>query len=407
MDLQEPLSTTLDTEATPSASGGGMPSLTEPEATKPEAKPETARESIQAALRETEDKALGEAEKAEQAAKDAKAEKVADKPAADGKEAKAEPEAKEPAKVAETPAKAAPEAGEADADATDAEKAGERTEARSTRGEPPRNFLPDSREVWRNVPNVVKRDIETMARDHAAEIEHHRAASERYSQIRDFDELAKSNGRELRDSLTKLAQIEHQMKTSPLTALNSILMEVGPRKADGQPVSIREVAQFVMSQTDEGYQRLMQQGQPQQQQPQVDPEVARLKQHVADLETRMVTASIIQPFADKHPRYQEPQIQTDIAMFLKSDRISQSMSPSDRLAAAYEMAVRINPASSSVTIDHSADAMPERRADNDFGGSKSIKSSPGSVTETVEDQAKGGETARESILAELRRLNRA
>jgi hypothetical protein len=98
-------------------------------------------------------------------------------------------------------------------------------------------------------------------------------------------------------------------------------------------------------------------------------------------------------------------MQSDIAMFLQSGRISQSMSPSDRLAAAYEMAVRINPASSSVTIDHSADAMPERRADNDFGGSKSIKSSPGSVTEEVEDQATSGESIRDSIRKSMRGLN--
>ena len=70
------------------------------------------------------------------------------------------------------------------------------------------------------------------------------------------------------------------------------------------------------------------------------------------------------------------------------------------------MAVRINPASTVTRDRPSEEAEPDRRAGDDFSGSKSIKSSPGSVTEKVEDQAKGGESVRDSILKEMRRLNR-
>src|SRR3546814_11090392 len=61
------------------------------------------------------------------------------------------------------------------------------------------------------------------------------------------------------------------------------------------------------------------------------------------MQEQQFAATIIDPFKRDHPRYAE--LEQDIAFFLQSGKIPTSLSPSDRLAAAYDMAERINPPS--------------------------------------------------------------
>src|SRR3546814_10299599 len=74
----------------------------------------------------------------------------------------------------------------------------------------------------------------------------HREALERYESVRDFDELARQNGRDLRQSLMQVNELENLLKSSPIAGPNKVLMQAGPRKADGQPVSLMEGAQFIV-----------------------------------------------------------------------------------------------------------------------------------------------------------------
>ncbi|UIJ43789.1 hypothetical protein LZK98_11870 [Sphingomonas cannabina] len=401
---EAPLSTVIDTEPGPSAAGGGTPSLTEPAEQQPPPK-ESVRDSLEAAFRADDSKkeekkeAKGDEPKPEQKA-ETKPEKSA---APEKKDAKAEAEPKEAPK---DDAKAAAEPAETKEAAPKEEAKPE--EAKEFRG-PPKRFLPDSHEVWRNVPRSVRRDIEVMEREHEEERQRFQEVSQRYDRIRDFDELARSNGRDLREILAQVHQFENLMRQNPIAALNMALMQVGPRKADGQPFSLYDIAQHIAQQGPEGYQRMVAQPAPQ---PQPQPareseEMQAIRQELAELKVSRIEADVIEPFKAKHPRYDE--LQQDIAFFLKSGRIPQSLSLTERLAAAYDMAVRINPSSHAATPAASNDPGPgaDRRADpEDFSGSKSIKSSPGSVTEDVSDMAKSGESTRDSLLAEMRRLRR-
>ena len=390
---EAPVSTVLDGEPQASPTGGGIPKLTED-------KPASLRDDIEAAMRESapekEPEAAKEPEKADDKPKDKaepvkaeKAEKPEEKPSTDAEKPEG---AEKPKETADTEAK----------DAATEAKAEDKPEANFKSA--PKRFLPDSHEVWRNVPRAVRRDIETMERDHAQQIEQFREVSERYSRLRDFDELAKSNGRDLRESLMQVHQFENMMRQNPVAALNHALREVGPRKADGHPLSLYEIAQHIVQQGPEGYQRMA--AVPQPQQPREDPRLSQLQQELAQMKAQQLAASVIEPFKAKHPRYDE--LQDDIAFFLESGKVPASLSPLERLAAAYDMAVRINPASHVAPAPANEDKGPDadRRADTDFSGSKSIKSSPGSVSETVDDQAKAGESTRDSILAEIRRARR-
>lgn len=395
-DLAEaPVSTVLDAEPAESPTGGGIPKLTED-------KPSSLRDDIEAAMRED---AKPEPEKKDAPPK--QPEKVEAKP-------KAEPEAD---------AKTEEKKSNADVDADGAGKSAAKdaaptTDERDAAADPktedrpetnfkgaPKRFLPDSHEVWRNVPRAVRRDIETMEREHTQQVEQFREVGERYSRLRDFDEMAKSNGRDLRESLMQVHQFENAMRENPVAALNMALLQVGPRKPDGQPVSLYEIAQHIVQQGQEGYQRMVAQPQTRQQ-PQQDPRVEQLERELGEIKAQQIAASVIEPFKAKHPRYDE--LQDDIALFLESGKVPASLSPQERLAAAYDMAARINPASHVTPAPANEDKGPDptRRADDDFSGSKSIKSSPGSVTESVDDLAKSGESTRDSILAEMRRMKR-
>ncbi len=381
MELQDTtLSTTIDTDPSPSAAGGGVPKIVD------DTKLPSLRDDIEAAFKEDDVKADAAEEKAEEKVepKEAKEEPKADEKADDKPEQEAKPEAKE------------------DAEPKADEKAEEKPEAEQRHRAPPKNFLPDAVEHWKNTPRSVRRDIEVMERTHEEEIGRYREAGQRYESIKPFDDLARENGLDLRESLTRIHELENLMQTQPLMGLNRILMEAGPRKNDGQPMSLFEVASFIVSQGQEGYQKLMQM--PQSNGHAVNPQIAQMQEKIDRLEAQAKASEmnpIVERFASRNARFSE--LQDDVAFFLQSGRISASLSPEERLAAAYDMAVRINPDSTVGKVSPSTEGEAARRADEDFSGSKSIKSSLGSVTEEVEDNAKAGESVRDSILREMRR----
>src|SRR3546814_9460915 len=129
----------------------------------------------------------------------------------------------------------------------------------------------------------------------------------------------------LRQLLMVVNELENLLKSNPIAGLNKVLMQAGPRKADGQPVSLMEVAQVIVQKGPQGYQQMMAQAQqPQQQQAQDDPRIAQLQQTIVQMQEQQLAATIIDPFKRDHPRYAE--LEQDIAFFLQSGKIPTSLS---------------------------------------------------------------------------------
>lgn len=391
VDTLEPLevkSTVLEETAPASPSGGGEPKLEKPE---PE-KPLSLRDVIadEAKKESTDDEKPEPKDDADDKAKDSKAEAKKD-----------EPDEKQPAKDA----KAAADPKAAAVKDEQQSKADEQQEKPNEQGkgriDPPKNFLPDAKETWRNTPRAVQRDVENIVRQHETEVADLRKATERYESIREYDELASSNGRDLKDSLAKMSQIEDMLQTNPYAGLNAILQEIGPSRPDGTKPSLFEISQYIVQQGPEGWQKMVQQPQPQQQQE--NPEIAQLRATVAEMQQQSIESSVITPFKTDNPRYDE--LKNDIAFFLKSGKIPADLSLPDRLAAAYDMAERINPPSH---IEPTADANldePSRVDQSGSSGSKSIKSAPGSV---ITDHApERGGSIRDLLSDEMKRQKRA
>lgn len=393
-DAPDTKSTVLEPDAPMSPSGGGAPKL-EP------AEPASLRDVI-----------ADEAKKADEAAKpepDAKAPEKGDaKPEPKEDEAKKADrgeDGKFKGKDAE-PADDGAKADSAEAEGDDPPKSDAKAED-DKRGkiDPPKTFLPDAKETWRNTPRAVQRDVEQMAKRHEAEVADLRSATKRYDEIREFDDLAARNGRDLRESLAKMCEVEDLMQANPYAGLNAILQEIGPRRPDGSSPTLYEVAEFITQQGPEKWQQIVSHRAQPAQQPQNDnPEIAQLRQQIAQMQAQTLSASVIEPFKAAHPRYDE--LREDIALFLKSGRIPVDLSPADKLAAAYDMAERINPSShvDEPATKPSPDA--DGRADpSGSSGSKSIKSAPGSVL-TDHAPERGG-SIRDLLADELKRQKRA
>lgn len=382
------ISTVLDEESGPSGAGGGTPEVVTNE-------PASLRGDLEAVFKADAEKPEPDTDK-EKPAEDAKTEKPVKDETTKPEKAEVKPDAK---------------ADEAKADRTRAEdgkfaRGEQKDDTKEGRRfvEAPQSFLPQAKEVWRNTPHAVQAEVARVIQEHTAATEQTRETVQRYETIRQYDDVARSNGRELRESLEKMTRIEQSLQRNPIAALNEILMEVGPRKADGQPFSLYEIAQFVSQQDPQGYQQMVQQGR-EPEQPREDPRISQLQQQLAQVHEQTAQQTIVEPFKQANPRFDE--LQGDIAFFLQSGRIPESLSPTDRLAAAYDMAERINPPSYVDDLPANGRGPADnRRADEGFSGSKSIKSSPGSIEESFEPEAKSGESARDSLLAEMRRMNR-
>lgn len=353
-------------------------SLPEADAPKEPPKPISTRDAIA--------KAFDDATKASEADKSAlvKADEAKAKVEAPVK-ADAEPKADKARDESGKFAKADPAAEQqvdAKADKGAPEKAAEQAvpERRQSEGrhpEPPARFLPEARSKWANVPNEVKAEFHRVAQEMEQETGRYKASHERYETLKPFDDLARSNGRDLRESLTKINEIENALRQSPIAGLDAVLREIGPRKQDGSPLTIMDVAQY-LSQNPQAYRPDMSIAQ-QAQQPQSNQELEALKAEVQTLRAEQTVVPVIQRFADAHPDFDA--ISGRVTEILSTGVIEKlygnGLSLEQKLSEAYRMAGGQGPSSRPDTDSapaHSDAAPMARPVDPD--GQKSIKGAP-------------------------------
>lgn len=378
-----------EADANAQGRGASLPEGEEPKAE--DKKPLSTRDAIAKAFDENEAKAKAD-----------KGEKVEEKPAEDGKkpEADAKADPKQADKAAEKPhdggntAKAADKA-EGDKSAPDRAAAGQGgDEARQSEGrkhaEPPARFLPEARTKWANVPNEVKAEVHRVSQEYEGELTKARESADKYEAIRQYDELSHQNGRGgVKGSLEKMVQIEQALARSPAMGLELILREVGPRKQDGSPVSLYELAHAIAKQSPQQFQQNMnsamgQRQQPQQQQRQ-NPEMAALTKELQDIKSQLATSRtqpVIEQFKANRPDYHS--LEPQIAEILKSGVVQKiygtGLSPEQKLEQAYRMAGGQGPSSQSAA-PAPAPANPQAtpaRPDPDPDGQKSIRGAPSS-----------------------------
>lgn len=185
-------STIIDQDIDGVKSGAGK---VVPEPAKQEArKPESTRDSLEAEF-----KKLGKEEKPEEPDdKDVKAEKPEDK----------QPPKQEKAEVKES----------VKADGVEQEaKAPKPSEGR--RIEAPARFLPQAKELWKNVPNVVAQEWERAERERETEISQYREAKTFRDDLAEYDNRARQSGTTLKQALGQYIGMEDAFRNDPARGL--------------------------------------------------------------------------------------------------------------------------------------------------------------------------------------------
>lgn len=382
------LSTTLEPGAVNlEAVGAGRPSLTEPgdkQAAAPE-KEESLRDTIAAEAKRVKEETAKEA-----ASKLAKEDpKAAEKAKADEKAAKERDEAIKLAKAEKdksdpTKAKGAPE------QAADASQ----SEGRATRYEAPARFNEQAKADWDSAPDSVKAEAHRAFRELETGLTKNKEVVDRYEKFRQFDDVAKSNGRDLPDTIAKIAEFERVMRENPLAAINYALRESGPRGPDGKPISIDDIVSHVAGQSND--QRLQ-------------AAHARIQELEGQIEASATAARIpamVQEFAKTHPRLDE-----------LADVIAPLLKAGHALPTAYELADALRPASAGNTASEATTRQPLTQAQSDRAhtptpaaplnpeaASKSVRGGPANGEDAPSDEP--DLEIREMLRREMRSLSR-
>lgn len=402
----EPPSTVLNPQTVGQTSGGGSVSVSEP---KEEAyKPQSIENVLEAESKRLKDEATeadkAVKEKAEKAATDAK-EKVeeADKKADDDKATKARDEGGKFAKAQTEAPKSEPEKAAAEREAPV-----ERASEGRKHADPPARFVQEAKEKWASTPFHVKAEIHRVSQEYEAEISRYKQSNERYEHIRQYDDIARSNGRELKDSLAKVVEVEDAMARNPIAGLDAVLREIGPRKADGSPFTLLEVAQHI-AQNPQAYHSATSpvsqavQSQPQAQQR--NPEIEALRSEIHEMRTQAITP-VIERFADSHPDFYS--LEPQIAEVLKSGVIESikgtGLSPEQKLAEAYRMVGgRSAPSHSDPgSLVENSQPEPAARPVNPAAGNKSVRGAPSDGSDTATEETETD--LREMLRKEMRKL---
>lgn len=379
----EPPSTVLNPQTIEHISGAGKPALTEKdesgsvesvlEAELAEMKAKEPKADKPEAKAEDEGK-----EKSEAKAKDEKAEDKAAKPRAeDGKFAKAQTDEETDAAKAE---KSAP------AKAATGQEGSERRTSEGRHPEPPARFLPEARAKWANVPNEVKAEFHRVAAEIEQENQAYKASHESYERLKPFDDLARSNGRDLRESLTKVNEIENALARNPVEGLDAVLREIGPRKQDGSPLTIMDVAQY-LTQNPQAYQAAQHQipvrDMPAQGHP--NPEIEQLRAQVNSLVANQTILPVVEKFSEGKPDFDA--LSDTIGKILSEgivDRLyGTGLSLEQKLSEAYRIAggqVSSSRSDTELPLAHS-EATPPRPVNPD-AGKKSVRGAPADGTDT-------------------------
>jgi hypothetical protein len=246
-----------------------------------------------------------------------------------------------------------------------------------------------------------------MTAEHETEVAQYKEHKQFREDVKEFEELAKSKNVNFKEALTNYVNIEKQFASEPAQGFKQLLSNI--RMTPPQAISHILQAFNVTPQAlaahiadhPNDYTPLARTQQQEQPQPQEDPRMKVLEEKLQAMELQSAADKYITPFIAEHPRYHE--LEQDIAFFLQSGKIPANMSPADKLAAAYDMAERINPSSNGTSTQ--TQAAPQSRVDEDFNGTKSVKSSPGSVLNISEPTRKM--SMRDMLEDEIKRLKKA
>ena len=234
------------------------------------------------------------------------------------------------------------------------------------RNDAPARFSAEAKAAWEAAPEPVRNEVHRALREMEGGFEKHRADAEAYRTVKDFDDLAKQHGGNLRASLEKVKAIEDAFERNPLEGLQ--------RVADHFGLNMRAVAAHIMGQT------------PDQVQQQQDGTIAELRREIAGMKQQLGgvsktmdqqreerTHADVSKFAADNPRFEE-----------LADAIATEIQHGYSLSEAYDRAARLNPAPDTRPSPPPAPPAVTPARPLNPAGQKSITGAPSSGSDPIE-----------------------
>jgi len=186
----------------------------------------------------------------------------------------------------------------------------------------PARFDDAAKTEWANAPESVKGAVTRAVKELEEGITKYKGSHERYEQFKEYDETAKQNGHDLKQSIASVLEFEKTIKTNPIAAIDYALREAGPRDSQGRPLSLNDIVAHVSGQSTD--QRVQQ----------AQTRIQELETQIQQMEYAKKVPDMVAEFASTHDRFDEL---TDVIVpLLKSGH---------NLETAYELAAALKPAS--------------------------------------------------------------
>jgi len=220
--------------------------------------------------------------------------------------------------------------------------------------EAPARFNENGKRDWATTPDSVKEEVLRSHRELEEGHKKYKESADRYELLREYDDLARKNGREgVHESLKQIRDIEDTFARDPIQGLKKITDHFG--------ISLPAVAAHIMGQN------------PNQQVQEAHSRVRELEAKIQQMETAAKVPSIVEQFFTEHEDAKD--YSDDIAFVLEQGIVKD-------LDAAYQYVKRFKPQASNAAASgqpvipaESAVAQTQAPALNP-AGSKSVSGAP-------------------------------
>ena len=224
--------------------------------------------------------------------------------------------------------------------------------------EAPPRFDDAAKSEWEAVPEGTRGAIHRTVRELEQGITKHREAAEAFEPIRQYADMAKQSGTDLATALQRYTGMEQELRRNPIAGLQAVVANLGLKAANGQPVTLRDIAAHVLGQRPDqvASQHEASNQQLRQELAQLKQQIGGVTQHVQSQQQEARVASVASEwdgFKASNPRATE--LEPHMAEFLQKYPAPANMPVRERLADAYAFAAAKFPSPTGAhTADHIA-----------------------------------------------------
>jgi len=177
--------------------------------------------------------------------------------------------------------------------------------------EPPQRMGNHGKYEWHRTPASVRSEMHRMHHEFSQAYNRYRGDHEVMNSIRPFQKMAHDGGTTLARALANYTSMEHKLRSDPIAGLDVIVNNLNLRTSQGQRITLRDIAYYLLNQTAEQHQALQSsnvQNAQNLQIRQLSQQLQAVTQHQRRMQEQQqfVTARReVDRFAESHPRLDE------------------------------------------------------------------------------------------------------